>query len=113
MYTCLGCKIICGATKWEPNEFPGEYMIDIVVTVTGPGGCINFETIIIQRALEAVGITVVVEDECPLHSRNTDSPQSYPKETEDEYVDRITEIIKTENHPITVKLIAEHCPWGG
>ena len=83
-------------------------MINIEVKVTGPGGVINFETLIIKRALEQVGITVEVEDEYPFSYRVN---QNVIQETEDEYIERITKL--NETCSTTVKLIAEHCPWGG
>ena len=40
-------------------------MADVTVTVTGPGGVITYEMIVIQRALEAAGVRVTVIDEHP------------------------------------------------
>jgi hypothetical protein len=82
------------------------------VTIAGPGETFNYETIIIRRALEAAGILVEVEDDYPFNKREPDL-------TEDEYLDRIKD--RRENWPFnkleqplyTVKLITEHCPWGG
>jgi hypothetical protein len=83
-----------------------------IVTIAGLGGTINYETIIIRRALEAAGIIVEVEDDYPFNKREPDL-------TEDEYLDRIKD--RRENWPFDnleqplykVKLITEHCPVGG
>lgn len=86
-------------------------MSDITITITGPGGVINFETIIIKRALEDAGIIVEVEDDTPFGSRPI-----HPlviQETEDEYVERVTTMYRSGKIKNTVKLIAKHCPWGG
>lgn len=61
----------------------------IVVTVQGFGGTFRSEFQAILKALEALGCTVEVTDECP---SNGPAPH------------------KSDAH---VKLIADHVPWGG
>ena len=66
-------------------------MINITVTVTGPGECIGNEMLIIEKALRDAGYPVTVIDEYP------------PKEIT---IDRAS-----KGWNITLK--AQHCPWGG
>ena len=66
-------------------------MINVTVTVSGPGECIGNEMLIIEKALKDAGYPVEVIDEYP------------PK---DITIDRASEGWK-----ITLK--ANHCPWGG
>jgi hypothetical protein len=88
-------------------------MIDITVTVKGPGGVISQEMILIRRALEAAGIAVSVED---AHINLGDFAD------EEAYLahgaslrDPKGEYAKKYGHPLAsrVKLIANHLPWGG
>ena len=72
------------------------------IKVTGPGGAISVEMLIIQRALEEYGIPVIVEDSYPYSDRGLEL-------SEDDYLNRC-KLIKDKQ---PVKLVAEHCPWGG
>ena len=84
--------------------------VSMTVTVTGPCKVITYEMIIIRRALEAAGITVVVVDD-------------YPEGDEDAYVAEMQRRINNDDWaaPYTwskkldrsVELVAVHCPWGG
>lgn len=74
-------------------------MIDVTVTVTGPGGCISGEIEIIRRALTAAGINVTIADPHP------------PVEGFTEVLDKY--IASGRMSQTNVKIIAMHCPWGG
>lgn len=65
----------------------------ITITVTGPGGVISYEMAIIKQALEYHGSFVEV----------VDSEPEYSLEEKD----------KLKPRRNNVKLIANHCPWGG
>lgn len=80
-------------------------MINITVTVTGPGGCINTEVEIIRRALESVGCTVDVTNKYP-HQFSEDPQAGYSTKTMDQ-------IISENRCNARVSLIADHEPWGG
>lgn len=85
-------------------------MADVTVTVTGPGGVIRYEMIVIRRALEAAGVRVTVIDD-------------HPADNEEEWVVEMKRRIDNDDWaaPYTwskklnrsVELIAVHCPWGG
>ena len=66
-------------------------MINITVTVAGPGQCIGNEMLIIEKALRDAGYTVEVID-------------SYPLDTKE---------IKSATRSCNIVLKAEHRPWGG
>ena len=66
-------------------------MIKIKVEVSGPGGIINNEVALIERALLLAGAKVNVINEY-----------------RDEEI-----IIFRDSTSIEVDLIADHCPWGG
>lgn len=74
-------------------------MIDVTVTVTGPGGCISLEIEIIRRALVAAGINVTVTNPHPPAEGFIPHMEKYIKDGK----------MSTTN----VKIIAMHCPWGG
>lgn len=73
------------------------------VTVSGAGGIISYEMILIQRALEAAGILVCVKDDMPR------------REDPDAYIAHRQKLNTAANRgsPDTVHLIANHIPWGG
>ena len=67
-------------------------MINIRITVTGPGQCIDSEYYLILRALKHAGYNV--EEDNPYPNDNPDACKPMPKIT-------------------AIKLIAKHEPWGG
>jgi hypothetical protein len=76
-------------------------MIDVTITIVGPGGTIDYEAVVIRRALEAAGVRVVEE--------NT-NPCSDPDECLRVIRDRLdTGYIKHK----AVRLVVTHQPWGG
>ena len=66
----------------------------IHIKVSGPGTTFALEFQTIKNALEKEGIKVEIENEHP-------------------YTDEDAEHVRKLNHEHEVKLIAEHCPWGG
>lgn len=68
------------------------------VTVAGPGKMFDDVLILIQQTLQAAGYVVEVENEYP-----------YKLGTEDAILAQNKQYFK--QYPI--KLIAQHCPWGG
>lgn len=88
-----------------------HYHNTIDIKISGPGGTITFETLLIKQLFEALGYIVNVDDDCPLGSRN--DPNA-PKETEEEFVDRVLESIAQEKKSQGyINLKTNHCPWGG
>ncbi len=76
------------------------------ITVVGMGGCINFEMKLIQKALENVGIKVIVNNDA----------EDWVCSNEPNYMDNVTKALikqKYEGKQCTVELTAEHTPWGG
>ena len=67
-------------------------MIDITVTVSGPGGVINNEMLVIEQALKNLKYTVIVENDRDVKTK----PDPW-----------------REGEGITIKLKADHQPWGG
>ena len=65
----------------------------ITITVTGPGGVISYEMAVIKKALEDHGSFVEVVDSEPKYILNES--------------DKITP------RRMKIKLIANHCHWGG
>ena len=76
-------------------------MRDVIITVKGMGGGINFEMKVIQDALEAAGITVKVEN---------DSADWMGGMTQ-VWMDKV--IAKNKQESPTAVLKANHIPWGG
>lgn len=74
--------------------------MEIEVKVSGPGMCINSELEIIRRALVAEGFVVDVTN-----------PYPPSDETIDEHVERLRSLGHAKRTKI--RLIANHCPWGG
>jgi hypothetical protein len=72
--------------------------IDVVVQVSGPGGCINYEIELIRRAMEAAGIEVVIRNSHP-------DPQ--------DVLDTMFERAETIGNMTRVVIQAYHSPWGG
>lgn len=66
-------------------------LANITVTVSGPGGCIDNQMLIIEKALRDAGYHVKVRNEYP------------PKD----------DIIKQSDNKWLIVLNAEHLPWGG
>ncbi len=88
-----------------------HYYNTIDITISGPGGTITFETLLIKQLFEALGYTVNVDDDYPLSSRKD---PNVPKETEEEFVDRVLDEIAKENKSQGyINLKTKHCPWGG
>lgn len=85
-------------------------MSDVTVTVTGPGGIINYEVEVIKRALEAAHVRVEVINPHP-----DDNPEKMVQEIERRLTDDQWAAPYTWSKRITksVKLVADHCPWGG
>lgn len=67
-------------------------MSKISIIVKGPGGVINNELAIIEKALKDAGAEVTIENDCPEEGR-------------------VTPWRSSEN--VQVLLIAYHQPWGG
>lgn len=78
----------------------------IKVTVSGPGGCINYEAETIKRALEAAGCFVDYENSHP-DQRVVEEHRS----TRDDDFNPL--LVAPKRIKSYVKLIVEHCPWGG
>jgi len=74
------------------------------ITVKGLGGCINYEMILIEQALQAVGIKVEVVNN---HTHNEHEDDC----TVQEYIKHRNKL--TIEKGLTVKLVADHQPWGG
>ena len=72
-------------------------MIDINVTVTGPGGVISYEVEVIRRALIAAGISVEFVD---LYTPAPEAGDWFAVQA-------------SKTRGTAVKLIANHQPWGG
>lgn len=64
------------------------------IKISGPGTAFGFEFQIVKNALEKEGVKVEIENEHPY--------------SDDDY-----EHSKKLKHNHEVKLIADHCPWGG
>ncbi len=78
----------------------------ITIKVTGPGGTIDFEMMVIKMLFEQIGISVIVENEYPW-------PDDNPLIADAFIEDRIKSIKNGTFQSPEIKLIAEHCPWGG
>lgn len=81
------------------------------ITVSGMGGCISTEMLIIQKALAEFGITVIVQDDHPV-----DDPHDYLQEMYHRYNnDGWGGVLYPSSKKITntVVLRAQHNPWGG
>ncbi|RWZ87259.1 MAG: hypothetical protein EO766_12095 [Hydrotalea sp. AMD] len=74
-------------------------MNNIEIKVTGPGGCIEFEAIMIERLFKDLGYTVNVTNNCPYDGN----------ESIDEFVERC----KTIKHKMNINLVVDNRPWGG
>lgn len=73
----------------------------IQITITGPGGVINYEYYTILEALKNAGIRIVEDN-------------SHPEENPHEFTREIKNRLDNEyNGDIWVKLSANHIPWGG
>lgn len=86
-------------------------MTGTTITVTGMGGCINLEMLIIQKALADFGITTIVENSHP-----EDEPYEYLQEmkrryTQDDWGGAAYPSSKKLTSVVTLK--ADHRPWGG
>lgn len=75
-----------------------------VITITGPGGVINFEYYVILKALRDAGISVTEDNEC-----------AYAEAVEaEEHVTAIGErLLSGDIKNWSVRLEARHLPWGG
>lgn len=82
----------------------------IKVTVAGPGGLINYEYYTILKALKAAGVTVIEENDCPEEDPEECLKEIYRRLTDDNWAAPYDWSKKIE---VTVKLKAEHWPWGG
>lgn len=72
--------------------------MDITIKVSGPGGCINYEMKVVYEALIARGVPVTVVN-------------SSSEVMDLDEIDR--RIKKFGGKKMSVKLEAEHFPWGG
>lgn len=84
-------------------------MLDINITIRGPGGCINFESIMIERLFKDLGYNVIVDNDYPFIEQNSASHAI--SETEDEFIERVKQSKNIGN--INIHLKVDHCPWGG
>ena len=71
---------------------------DCKITVAGPGKTSDHVLILIQQALQSAGLVVEVDNEYP-----------YKLGTEE----AILAHVKQHTRVYPIKLIAQHCPWGG
>lgn len=90
----------------------------ITVTVTGPGGCFDETFLIIKEALEARGHQVLIEDEHPSSHATLAEHDAAVAQWNEDFTRICAE--RGESHtkymrglPDSVRLVAEHCPWGG
>lgn len=86
-------------------------MSDTVITVTGPGGCISTEMLIIQKALTEFGITVIVEDSHPHCEPDEHLVEMHHRYTQDDWGGAAYPSSKKLTSVVTLK--ADHRPWGG
>jgi hypothetical protein len=75
-------------------------LINITVTISGPGNTFHREQLIIKKALSDAGYNVTVQDDYPVSS-----------ELEDVMLCRKQIALRSKNTNITI--VADHCPWGG
>lgn len=74
-----------------------------VITITGPGGVINFEYYLILNALRAAGITVIENNDCAVATHEAE-----------EHIQMISERLASGDiKNWSVRLEAKHLPWGG
>jgi len=72
-------------------------MIDIKITITGPGETFGLPLLRIARAMEELGYNVIVDD-----------PYPYPPELEEKSL-----ALYLKGPKADCLITAEHCPWGG
>lgn len=70
------------------------------ITVSGSGGCINYEMEIIEKALRAAGLNVIVTNK-------------FDWSDKEEKVAALSEYYLKKPNKFSVKLVADHLPWGG
>jgi hypothetical protein len=69
---------------------------EITITISGPGGCITAQGILVKRALEAAGVPVEVVDD-------------HPEKSEEEVLSHFETV--ADKIPVQIKMV--HLPWGG
>jgi DNA-binding Lrp family transcriptional regulator len=74
--------------------------IKTTVIVEGPGTIINYEMFIIEQALRAAGLTVIVVND-------------YPEDNELETLSHTHQFVSDFPDVKEVTLVAKHYPWGG
>ena len=77
-----------------------NYMIGTTIKVQGPGGCINFEVGVIRRAFKELGIDITIENDY------SDKPTFTS-------TDELVKAADFRKENWSIKLIADHQPWGG
>jgi hypothetical protein len=78
-------------------------MIETKITITGPGGTINFEVEVIRAALAAHNVTVNVINDHPFVNDFLPTPE--------EFVAYRKDLHAIQPHTVTIE--ANHIPWGG
>ncbi len=78
----------------------------VTIKVTGPGGTISFEMLLIQELLEREGYKVVVQDDHPFSGRKNSEFK-----TKEEYFEHRRKLMAEK--PREIVLEADHQPWGG
>lgn len=72
----------------------------VKIEITGPGGVINYEYLVVLDALKAAGIHVYESND-------------YPEIAPEEFIDMIRQRIDDRIVKKEVSLYAHHQPWGG
>ena len=90
-------------------------MNNVTITVRGMGRYINYETILIKRALEQAGIQVDLQDEHPYTTIEPGAPAFAT--SDDEFLAKMTAHLKSLPERFQssrhVTIVTEHLPWGG
>lgn len=76
------------------------------ITISGPGGSIQYEVEIIRRLLESEGFKVSVKDKYPFVPDKAEGFDSW-----EEYQEHRRKLLSEKQKEI--ELIADHLPWGG
>jgi hypothetical protein len=88
----------------------------VTIKITGPGQTFSLELLAIKEALEKEGVVVEIQDEFPLEAGMT--LERHRAETAQWWIeaDALCDSKGTprwDRRQRHVKIIAEHCPWGG
>lgn len=86
-------------------------MIDVTITISGPGLCIQFETELIKKLFSELGYKIEIKDKYPFENNKPENG-----DTLEEYLDRRkkhTQERKNNGTPDVIKIITDHQLWGG